>query len=215
MSGELIAVLIVLLIVLGAAGAFLARRPGKPAPAAPRTDSRHALSPPGTAPDATISRQAPGSAFVAELNELQHTGQWDVLLRRLDTMLPEWPVSSSLIEVARAVSNLDHDLALLPEDPVTGVVTKRLRAQTDAVSEHLWRLAGQLVVAEHMRGSALQQRLAQEDAVLLRLLPAIQSAQDDLVQLTMGGDTSNALQRAEGRFLALGETARELLDLSG
>lgn len=150
-----------------------------------------------------------------ELNELQHTGQWDVLLRRLDTMLPEWPVSSSLIEVARAVSNLDHDLALLPQDPVTGVVTKRLRARTDAVSEHLWRLADQLVVAERMRGPALQQRLEQEDAVLLRLLPAIQSAQAELVQLTMGSDTSDALQRAEGRFLALGETARELQDLSG
>jgi hypothetical protein len=130
-------------------------------------------------------------------------------------MLPEWPVSSSLIEVARAVNNLDHDLALLPQDPVTGVVTKRLRAQTDAVSEHLWRLADQLVTAERMRGTALQQRLEQEDAVLLRLLPAIQRAQAELVELSMGGDTSAALQRAEGRFLALGETARELQGLSG
>ncbi len=206
MSSELIIALVVILIVL-AAGVLLGRRSGSSAPPA--------AIPPAPAPVAAPIRQPPGSGIVAELNELRRLGQWDVLLRRLDTMLPEWPVSSSLIEVARAVSNLDHDLALLPQDPVTGVVTKRLRAQTDAVSEHLWRLADQLVVAERMRGPALQQRLEQEDAVLLRLLPAIQSAQAELVDLSMGGDTSAALQRAEGRFLALGETARELQGLSG
>jgi hypothetical protein len=207
MSSELIIAIMVILIVLAAAGMLLARRSGNPAPPA--------AIPPAREPVKLPIRQPSGSAVVAELNELQHTGQWDVLLRRLDTLLPEWPVSSSLIEVARAVSNLDHDLALLPQDPVTGVVTKRLRAQTDAVSEHLWRLADHLVVAERMRGPALQQRLEQEDAVLLRLLPAIQSAQAELVELSMGGDTSAALQRAEGRFLALGETARELQGLSG
>lgn len=215
MSSELAVALVVVLIVLAAAGVLLARRPGSPAPEPSRAGRDAPLRPPAPEPVAAPIRQPSGSGVVAELNELQHTGQWDVLLRRLDTMLPEWPVSSSLIEVARAVSNLDHDLALLPQDPVTGVVTKRLQAQTDAVSEHLWRLADQLVVAERMRGPALQQRLEQEDAVLLRLLPAIQSAQDELVQLTMGGDTSAALQRAEGRFLALGETARELQSLSG
>lgn len=215
MSSELVVALVVVLIVLAAAGVLLARRPGSPAPEASRAGRDVPLRQPASEPVAAANRQPSGSGVVAELNELQHTGQWDVLLRRLDTMLPEWPVSSSLIEVARAVSNLDHDLALLPQDPVTGVVTKRLQAQSDAVSEHLWRLADQLVVAERMRGPALQQRLEQEDAVLLRLLPAIQSAQDELVQLTMGGDTSVALQRAEGRFLALGETARELQNLSG
>ena len=207
MSSELIIALVVFLLVLAAAGIYQARRPGRSTPAA--------ALPPAPAPAAAPIPQPAASGVVTELNELQHTGQWDVLLRRLDSMLPEWPVSSSLIEVARAVSNLDHDLALLPQDPVTGVVTERLRAQTDAVSEHLWRLADHLVVAERMRGPALQRRLEQEDAVLLRLLPAIQSAQDELVQLTMGGDTSAALQRAEGRFLALGETARELQGLSG
>jgi hypothetical protein len=207
MSSELVIALVVILIVLAAAGVLLARRSGSPAPPA--------AMPPALEPVAASVSRSSGSDIVAELNELQHTGQWDALLRRLDTMLPEWPVSSSLIEVARAVSNLDHDLALLPQDPVTGVVTKRLRAQTDAVSEHLWRLADQLVLAERMRGPALQQRLEQEDAVLLRLLPAIQSAQAELAQLTVGGDTSAALQRAEGRFLALGETARELQGLSG
>ena len=207
MSSELIIAIMVILIVLAAAGMLLARRSGNPAPPA--------AIPPAREPVTLPIRQPSGSAVVAELNELQQTGQWDVLLRQLDTMLPEWPVSSSLIEVARAVSNLDHDLALLPQDPVTGVVTKRLRAQTDAVSEHLWRLADHLVVAERMRGPALQQRLEQEDAVLLRLLPAIQSAQAELVELSMGGDTSAALQRAEGRFLALGDTAKELQELSG
>src|SRR5687767_11166854 len=113
MSSELIIAIVVILIVLAAAGMLLARRSGNPAPPA--------AIPPAREPVTLPIRQPSGSAVVAELNELQHTGQWDVLLRRLDTMLPEWPVSSSLIEVARAVSNLDHDLALLPQDPVTGV----------------------------------------------------------------------------------------------
>lgn len=207
MSVELTIAILVVLIVLAAAGIVLARRPRGQVP--------HVVLPPVQAPVVAPGRELSGSGIVAELNELQHMGQWDAILRRLDTMLPEWPVSSSLIEVARAVSNLDHDLALLPQDPVTGVVTKRLQAQTDAVSEHLWRLADQLVLADRMRGPALQERLQQEDDVLLRLLPAIQSAQAELVQLSMGGDTTEALRRAEGRFLALGETARELQSLGG
>ncbi len=207
MSSELVIAFLVILIVLGVAGILLARRS--------RGQVSAAATQPSQQPTVAASVESAGSGIVAELNELQHTGQWDVILRRLDTMLPEWPVSSSLIEVARAVSNLDHDLALLPQDPVTRVVTTRLQAQTGAVSEHLWRLADQLVLAQRMRGPALQQRLQQEDDVLLRLLPAIQSAQDELAQLSMGGDTRDALQRAEGRFLALGETARELQSLSG
>ncbi len=207
MSSELVIALVVILVVLAIAGIMLSRRSrGQVAAAVPQ---------PAPTPVVAPSREPAGSGIVAELSELQRAGQWDVLLRRLDIILPEWPVSSSLIEVARAVGNLDHDLELLPQDPVTTVVTRRLEAQTDAVSEHLWRLADQLVLADRMRGPALQQRLEQEDNVLLRLLPAIQSAQDELVQLTMGGDTSAALQRAEGRFLALGETARELQSLSG
>jgi hypothetical protein len=207
MSSELVIAILVILIVLAAVGILLARRSrGQVAPTA---------APPAPATVAPPVREPTGRGLVAELHELQQTGQWDVLLRRLDTVLPEWPVSSSLIEVARAVNNLDHDLALLPQDPVTSVVTKRLQAQTDTVSDHLWRLADHLVLAERMRGPALQQRLEQEDDVLLRLLPAIQSAQGELVQLTMGGDTTETLRRAEGRFLALGETARELQSLSG
>lgn len=207
MTSELILGLVAILIVLAVAGIFLARRARGHTPPAVMAP----VPPPVVAP----IREPSGTGLVAELNELQHTGQWDVIVRRLDTVLPEWPVSSSLIEVTRAVSNLDHDLALLPQDPVSGVVTKRLQAQTDAVSEHLWRLADQLVLAERMRSPALQQRLQQEDDVLMRLLPAIQSAQSELVDLTLGGDTTLALQRAEGRFLTLGETARELQSLSG
>lgn len=208
MSSELVIALAVILVVLATAGVLLARRgSGRQLPPV--------AAPPPQPPVEPTVRQPSASGLVAELNELQHTGQWDAILRHLDTSLPEWPVSSSLIEVVRAVSNLDHDLALMPQDPVTSVVTKRLRAQTDAVSEHLWRLADQLVLAGRMRSPALQQRLEQEDAVLLRLLPAIQSAQDELAQLTVGGDTSEILQRAEGRFLALGDTARELQSLSG
>jgi hypothetical protein len=206
-SSELVIALVVILVVLAGAGILLARKSRGQVPPV--------VTQPTPPPVAAPIREPAGSGIVAELNELQRTGQWDLLLRRLDIILPEWPVSSSLIEVARAVGNLDHDLALLPQDPVTSVVTRRLQAQTDAVSQHLWRLADQLVLADRMRGPALQQRLEQEDDVLLRLLPAIQSAQDELVQLTTGGDTSAALQRAEGRFLALRETAKELQRLSG
>ena len=207
MSNELVIVLVAILVVLAVFGVLFARRPRSPQ-ALPQTR-------PPQSPPVAPAREVAAAGFAAELTDLQHADKWDVLLRRLDTALPEWPVSSSLIEVARAVSNLDHDLALMPQDPVTGVVVKRLQAQTDAVSAHLWRLADQLILAERMRGPALQQRLEQEDSVLLRLLPAIQSAQDELVQLSLSGDTTEALRRAEGRFLALGETARELESLSG
>ena len=210
MSSELIIGLLVIVVVVISAGIFLVRRSSAPAaPVVPGPVPAQVNS----APVATARTEPSRSGLVAELHDLQHTGQWDTLLRRLDAVLPEWPVSSSLIEVARAVSNLDHDLALLPQDPVTGVVTKRLQAQVDAVTEHLWRLADQLVLANRMRGPALQQRLEQEDEVLLRLLPAIQGAQGELVQLTLGGDTTAVLQRAERRFVALGETARELQQL--
>lgn len=207
MSGELIIALMAIVVVLVAAGLLLINRT--------RGQTRPAASLPAPAPAPEPAAAVPGSGLVTELNELQQTGQWDVLLRRLDTVLPEWPVSSSLIEVARAVSTLDHDLALLPQDPVTSVVTRRLQGQTDAVCEHLWLLADRLVLAERMRGPALQERLKREDDVLLRLLPAINSAQTELVELTMGEDATVALQRAERRFLALGETARELQGLSG
>ena len=207
MSNELVIVLVAILVVLAVFGVLFARRPRSPQ-ALPQTR-------PPQSPPVAPAREVAAAGFAAELTDLQHADKWDVLLRRLDTALPEWPVSSSLIEVARAVSNLDHDLALMPQDPVTGVVVKRLQAQTDAVSAHLWRLADQLILAERMRGPALQQRLELEDSVLLRLLPAIQSAQDELVQLSLSEDTTEALRRAEGRFLALGETARELESLSG
>lgn len=207
MSGELVITLVIILVVVVACGVVLARWPRRQEPPA--------AARPSTAPPLSAEETRPSSGLVAELNELQHTGQWDAILRRLDTVLPEWPVASSLIEVARAVGNLDHDVGLLPQDPVSGVVTKRLQAQTDAVSEHLWRLADQLVLADRMRSPALRQRLDQEDEILLRLLPAIQGAQAELVELSMGGDTTTALRRAEGRFLALGETARELQGLSG
>ncbi|MCA9880014.1 MAG: hypothetical protein KC442_19600 [Thermomicrobiales bacterium] len=202
MSGELAAVGLVAVVVLLVALALVGRRRETPPPATVAATSAPA-------------RIAPATGLIAELSELQATGQWDTLLRRLDTVLPEWPVSSSLIEVTRAIGNLNHDLALLPQDPVNSVVTKRMQAQTDAVTTHLWQLADRLVLAERLRGPALPQRLQQEDAVLLRLLPAIRTAQAELADLAVSGDTTATLRRAEGRFLALGETARELQGLSG
>jgi hypothetical protein len=206
-SSELAIIIAVIPVVLIIAGLFMARRGGAQPPSTPA----QAMAPPVGAP----TTAEPGSPLVAELNDLQKRGQWDAISRRLDAILPEWPVSSSLIEVARALGNLDHDLGLLPREPVTGVVVTRLQGQTNDVAQHLWRLADQLVLAERMRTPTLQQRLQQEDEILVRLLPAIQNAQTELVDLTLGGDISLALRRAEGRFLALGDTARELQSLSG
>lgn len=207
MSGAQLAIILIVGVVLLACVLVLPRllrRGEAPAPVAM----------PEAAPVAPPRADTPAlSGLAADLLALEQAGQWDQLLRLLDTTLPEWPVSSSLIEVARAAGNLEHDLALLPQDPVSGVVITRLQTQTHDVTRGLWVLADRLVLAENMRGPALQQRLQREDDVLLRLLPAIQRAQDELVDLTLGSDAGAGLARAEGRFLALADTARELQEL--
>lgn len=207
MSGAQIAIILIVGVVLLACVLILPRllrRGEAPAPVAM----------PAAAPVTRPRANAPAlSGLAADLLALEQAGQWDQLLRLLDTTLPEWPVSSSLIEVARAAGNLEHDLALLPQDAVSGVVISRLQTQTHDVTRGLWVLADRLVLAESMRGPALQQRLQREDDVLLRLLPAIQRAQSELVDLTIGNDAGPGLARAEGRFLALADTARELQEL--
>ncbi|MFT4038387.1 MAG: hypothetical protein QM692_09425 [Thermomicrobiales bacterium] len=209
MSGAQITIILGVGIILLACVVLLPRllrRGGPPAPAA-------AAPLPASAPAPARPSGPALSGLAADLLALEQAGQWDQLIRLLDTTLPEWPVSSSLIEVARATGNLEHDLALLPQDAVSGVVITRLQAQTHDVTQRLWVLADQLVLAERMRGPALQPRLEREDAVLLRLLPAIQTAQSELVELTLGGQSGAVLERAEGRFLALADTARELQEL--
>lgn len=150
------------------------------------------------------------TGFAQTLREHYAAGQWNELLRLLDRTLPEWPVSSSLIEVARAVSALDRDIAATQGSVVSEVVTSRLTQQTRTVADGLWSLADRIVVADRLGSPLARDQLAREDEVLLRLVPAMREAQAELTELTLAGSGGDALRRAEGRFLALAATAREL-----
>ncbi len=169
-------------------------------------------APPAASPAAAPSRPEP-TGFAKSLHDLQQAGKWGELLRLLDRSLPEWPVSSSLIEVARATERLDRDLAAVRGTPIAGVVTDRLAAQSRAVSDDLWSLADRLVVAQRLSRAPSPEQLQREDAILLRLLPAIRDAQAGLAELALAGSGADGLRRAEGRFLALAASARELQDL--
>jgi hypothetical protein len=171
-------------------------------------------APPRLAPVPAPATTRPGPASLEEqLRALQVAGRWDELLRLLDRSLPEWPVSSSLIEVARSVQTLERDVAAIRGTAVSEVVTSRLTQQAQDVSDGLWSLADRLVVANRLSHAPAQEHLEREDAVLLRLLPAIREAQSGLVELTLAASNRDDLRRAEGRFLALAATARELQEL--
>ena len=148
--------------------------------------------------------------FEQTLRVLHAAGRWDELLRLLDRTLPEWPVSSSLIEVARAVSALEGDIAAHRGSEVSEVVISRLSQQAETVAEGLWALADRIVVADRVGSRLLRDRLAREDEVLLRLLPAMQEARAGLTELVLAGSGADQLRRSEGRFRALAATAHEL-----
>jgi hypothetical protein len=162
---------------------------------------------PATAP--AVVRQESDS-LEQRLRTLHAAGRWDELLRLLDQTLPEWTVSSSLIEVARTVSALERDIAATHGNAVSEVVTSRLTQQAQTVADGLWALADRIVVADRVNSPLLRERLAREDEVLLRLLPAMREAQAGLAELVLAGSGGEGLRRAEGRFLALAATAREL-----
>lgn len=155
-----------------------------------------------------VKSAAPGLALT--LNQLQQSGQWSELLRLLDRTLPEWTVSSSLIEVARALSGLDRELAAVPAGPVTDVVTSRLAEQNREVSDDLWQLAARIDLTARRGDSRSRQMLEEDDNALVRLLAAIQETRAEVADLALGPTDSNALERAEGRFKSLAATAREL-----
>lgn len=204
-SGAVLALVIIAIVALAVLAAVAIRR-GQQGDGP--TPSPAALTPPSVAP-ARPQRAGLGQT----LHDLQLAGRWDELLRLLDRSLPEWPVSSSLIEVARATSALDRDLAAVQGTPVAGVVIDRLADQSRAVSDNLWSLADRLVVAQQLSRAPSPEQLQQEDAVLLRLLPAIREAQSGLAELTLVDSGADGLRRAEGRFLALAASARDLHDL--
>ncbi|MBW3633153.1 MAG: hypothetical protein KY456_08995 [Chloroflexi bacterium] len=162
------------------------------------------------APTAPAAVPLEPDSLEQRLRTLHAAGRWDELLRLLDQTLPEWPVASSLIEVARAVSALERDIAATRGNAVSEVVISRLTQQAQTVTDGLWALADRIVVADRVSSLVLRERLAREDEVLLRLLPAMREAQTGLADLMLAGSGGEGLRRAEGRFLALAATAREL-----
>ncbi|HLL51757.1 MAG TPA: hypothetical protein VK356_13915 [Thermomicrobiales bacterium] len=193
----LIVLAIIIVLVLAAAAGRIWRRRG-------RVEST-------PVPPAASPVVSPGSdRFEQRLRTLHAAGRWDELLRLLDQSLPEWTVSSSLIEVARAVSALERDIATTGGNAVSDVVTGRLTQQTQTVADGLWAFADRIVVADRIGSPLLRDQLAREDEVLLRLLPAMREAQGSLAELMLAGSGADGLRRAEGRFLALAATAREL-----
>jgi hypothetical protein len=164
-------------------------------------------------PAAPAADRREPDGFEQTLRTLHAAGRWDELLRLLDRSLPEWTVSSSLIEVARAVSALEREIAAYRASEVSEVVTSRLTQQTQTVAGGLWSLADRIVIADRVGSRLLRDRLAREDAVLLRLLPAMQEARAGLADLVLAGSGGEQLRRAEGRFRALAATAHELKEL--
>ncbi len=164
-------------------------------------------------PAASTAVQEEPAGFEQTLRTLHAAGSWDELLRLLDRSLPEWTVSSSLIEVARAVSALEREIAAYRGSEVSEVVTSRLTQQTQTVAGGLWSLADRIVIADRVGSRLLRDRLAREDEVLLRLLPAMQEARAGLADLVLAGSGGDQLRRAEGRFRALAATAHELKEL--
>ena len=185
-------------LLVGAAGMIWRRRRVETRPASP------------AAPAAV--RQGPNE-FEQRLRALHAAGRWDELLRLLDRTLPEWTVSSSLIEVARAVSELEREITAHRGSEVSEVVSSRLSEQAQTVADGLWSLADRIVAADRTGSRLLRDRLAREDEVLLRLLPAMQEARAGLTELVLAGSGGDQLRRAEGRFRALAATAHELEEL--
>lgn len=191
------------ILVLAAVGVFVAR-------------SRTTSSPVNPQPGANVPEQsAPSreSGLQATLAELQQDGRWDEIYRLLDRTLPEWTTSSSLIEVTRTIGALETDLAAAPAAALPLVVTERLQAQTDAVTRDLWSLSQRLDNASRLGSSRMRQELEQEDAALIRLLPAIREARIELDRLITTSANQPSLQQAKDRFLSLADTARELRQL--
>jgi hypothetical protein len=108
------------------------------------------------------------------------------------------------------VSQLEREIAVHRGSDVSEVVSSRLSEQAQTVADGLWSLADRIAVADRAGSRLLRDRLAREDEVLLRLLPAMQEARTALAELVLAGSGGDQLRRAEGRFRALAATAHEL-----
>lgn len=162
-----------------------------------------------------------GGRLGQALHRYEQAGRHDRLLQVLDQTLPEWPVASTLVQVARELLELEQSVALARAAGAPDAVTSRLTQEAQAVAEPLWRLADRIAAAaaQQVDSPRLQEELAREDQKLARLLPAIREARTGLAELTLADFGSadvggrDAFRRAEGRFQALAATARELQDL--
>lgn len=142
-----------------------------------------------------------------------HAGRHDQLLRFLERVMPEWPVGSSLIEVTRELVALGERVGMARAAGMPESVTSRLATEAERIAGPLWELAERVAAAESFGVSspALRDELAGEDDKLVRLLGAMREARAGLGELTLAGaGGGDELRRAEGRFRALAETAREL-----
>jgi hypothetical protein len=141
------------------------------------------------------------------------TGRRDVLLRRLDRELPEWPAASTLIEAVRDLFALETALDSARVAGLPAAITDQVAEEARDTSELLWLRAERLAAAgaSGIDSSRLQEDMAREDEQLLELRASIRDARAGLAELTLAGDElPNALGRAQGRFRALAATAREL-----
>lgn len=165
---------------------------------------------------ADVGPAEPSSRTMRTLRHYERAGRHDELLRFLDQTLPEWPVASTLVQVARELLELERGVAIARAAGAPEAVTSRLTREAQAVAEPLWRLADRITAAAAYRVDSprLRQELEQENEKLARLLPAIRDARAGLAELTLSGfGGRDEFRRAEGRFRALAATARELQEL--
>jgi hypothetical protein len=173
-------------------------------------------SPPPKSKPRDSARPAPGGRLGDSLRRDAVAGRDDALLRRLDLALPNWPVSATLLEVARELLELEHNVAIARDAGVPAAVTDRLADEAQAAGEALWRRADRLcaVGAYRIETPSLLEALEQEAEQLGQLRAAIREARTGLAELTLaGGWDPGALGRAERRFRALAAAARELQEL--
>ncbi len=168
---------------------------------------------PTTAPPAPPDRLGSlGQSFRREAA----AGRHDALLRRLDQELPEWPAASTLIEAARDLFALEAALDAARAAGVPDAVTRLAAEEANDTAELLWGRAERLAAAG--RAGVLSPRLEadieRQDDQLMRLRESIREARAGLSELSLSGnERCNAVRRAEGRFRALADTARELQEL--
>lgn len=177
--------------------------------------SRPSASRPAGAPQPSVSEQPPRT-LAARLAALDSAGQHPELLRLLDRSLPAWPISGSLIEVAREIVELERNVATARQSSVPAAVTNRLGDESRAAAAALWDLADRVTsaAAYGIESDRMTERLDLENAKLVELRAAIRDARTGLAELTLsGGGRTGEVDRAERRFRALAQTAAELQEL--